>query len=168
MNRPAGQAVDAVAGSVCSADQADQVSSGSPTLPERAWNAIDVPAGLLGAPAQRAEPADELGVVDLGDEASRRGVARGEPDHRARVAGPQQERAVGLGQQREDLSGIELGDRRGLVAVVADLEELALGAGADEQAVVDPGQRVDERLDPAGLRAGRRRRRVDRRRCRPR
>ena len=35
MNRPAGQAVDALAGSVCSADQADQVSSGSPTFPER-------------------------------------------------------------------------------------------------------------------------------------
>ena len=44
-NRPGGDAARAAAGSVCSADQADQVSSGSPTLPRPAWNAIDVPAG---------------------------------------------------------------------------------------------------------------------------
>ena len=37
---------------------------------------------------------------------------------------------------------------RGLVAVLADLEELALGPGADDQAIVDPGQGVDQRLEP--------------------
>ncbi len=35
----------AAAGSVCSADQGDQVSSGSPMLPLRDWNATDVLAG---------------------------------------------------------------------------------------------------------------------------
>src|SRR5271165_2368946 len=44
-NRPGGDSARAAAGSVCSADQADQVSSGSPTLPLLACTATDVPAG---------------------------------------------------------------------------------------------------------------------------
>ena len=78
-------------------------------------------------------------------------VSRREPDDRAGVAGPHEDRAVGLGQQREDLPVVQLGERRGLVAAVADLEELALGPGADQEPVVDPGQGVDERLDPQDL-----------------
>src|SRR5208337_4210691 len=44
-NRPGGDSARAAAGSVCSADQADQVSSASPTLPLLACTATAVPAG---------------------------------------------------------------------------------------------------------------------------
>ena len=45
MKRAGGDAVTPAAGSVWPADQADQVSSGSPTLPVRVSNEIDVPGG---------------------------------------------------------------------------------------------------------------------------
>ena len=77
------------------------------------------------------------------------GVAGGKPNDRARDRRfPASRVPSGSARSDENLSGIELGDRRGLVAVVADLEELAFGAGADDQAVVDPGERVDQRLEP--------------------
>ena len=115
-NRPEGEATLAAAGSVCSADQADQVSSGSPTLPVRAWKVIEVPGGCISPPAHRAEPADELGVVDLGDQRPDRRELRRRAAPPTGVAGPDQEAAPGLGQQGEDLPVIELGDRRGLLA----------------------------------------------------
>ena len=49
-------------------------------------------------------------------------VAGREPNHRTRVTGSQQQGSVGLGKERENLSRIELGDRGGLMAVLADLE----------------------------------------------
>ena len=45
MKRAGGDAVTPVAGSLWLADQGDQVSSGSPTLPDRVSNEIDVPGG---------------------------------------------------------------------------------------------------------------------------
>src|SRR5271165_7693859 len=44
-NRPGGDSAREADGSVCSADQADQVSSGSPTLPLRTWTPTAVPTG---------------------------------------------------------------------------------------------------------------------------
>ena len=64
---------------------------------------------------------------------------------------PIEDRPIGLDEQRKDLAAIELGDRRRLVAAVANLVKLALGPGADQQPIVGPDEGVHERLHPQHL-----------------
>ena len=105
--------------------------------------------------------------MDLRDELALRDEARGEPDDRAGVAGSQEDSSARLGQQREDLAAIELRQRRALGPLVADLVELAVGAGADQQAIVRPGRGRRRGPWPGRPRGRRRRRRSGRPRCRP-
>ena len=150
-NRPGGDSAREAEGSVCSADQADQVSSGSPTLPVRTWTPIAVPAGQIGPPGEGAEAAQELGVVDLRDQLALGDESGGEPNDRAGVAGPQENSPGRLGQEREDLAMVELRQRGALAPSVADLVELAVGSGADQQAIARPAEREDEGLGPEDL-----------------
>ena len=80
-NRPGGEATLAAAGSVCSGDQSDQVSSGSPTFPVRAWTATDVPGGC--SARQLSAPNRLTSLVSWTSETRRPAVANcaGEPDH---------------------------------------------------------------------------------------
>ena len=102
--------------------------------------------------ADRAEPADRAwrrgrrrsSVPPATWPGSSRTTAPGSP-----VA--EEQAAVGLGQQGEDLAVVEPGDRGRLAAGVADLVELPLGPGADEEPVVLPGQGVDQDLGPEDL-----------------
>ena len=150
-NRPGGTIGQGVVGSVCSLDQSDQVSSGSATLPVRTWSATDVPVGRSARQDRAPKRLIELGIVDVGDEAAlvRHGRARaGRPRRVARA----DEQVVPSGsQQRQDLAVVEPGNRRRLLAEVADLVELPLGSGPHEQAVPLPGQGVDQRLDAEDL-----------------
>ena len=77
------------------ADQGDQVSSGSPTLPVRVSNEIEVPRRQVGAPGERAEPAHQLGVVDLGDQGAGGCVSRREPHDRPGIARSDEDRPSG-------------------------------------------------------------------------
>ena len=110
-NRPGGDSARADAGSVCSADQSDQVSSGSPTLPVRTCTVTEVPAGRS---ARHVSAPKRLRAWCRGRR--RRSspwldVSRGEPDDRAGIARPQQDSPSGSGQKRQDLAVIELGER---------------------------------------------------------
>ena len=69
--------------------------------------------------------------MNLGDQPPHRREPGGEPQHAAGVARADEQTAARLGQQREDLAVIELGDRGRLLAAVADFVKLALGPGPD-------------------------------------
>ena len=105
----------------------------------------------LGPPRERTEAGEELGVVNLRDQFSLGNEARGQPDDRPGVARSQEDSAAGLGQQREDLAVVELRQRGALCPLVADLVELPIGAGADQQAIVGPGEREDQGPGPEDL-----------------
>ncbi len=75
-----------------------------------------------------------MSLVSWTSETSRPSVAnpaRAEARRRGRPC-PITSPAVGLGQQRQDLAVVELGDRGRLLPLLADLVELALGAGPDQ------------------------------------
>ncbi len=89
--------------------------------------------------------------MDLRDKGTRRGITGREPDDGSGITGSHEQRAIRLSQDRKDLPGIEFRDGGRVVAVLANLEELALWPGADDQPVVDPGQRMNERFEPQDL-----------------
>jgi len=109
------------------------------------------PLGGLPLPAHRAEAAGELGVEHVRDQLAALDDVRGEPHHRPRIAGADQQAAAGLGQQGEDLAVVEFGDGRVLGVGLADLVEHAVGPGPHQQSVVEPGDREDQRTGPEDL-----------------
>ncbi len=77
--------------------------------------------------------------------------SRGQPHDRAGIARSQENCAVGPGQEREDLSVVQLRDGCALGSPVADLVELPVRAGAHEQPVAGPAEREDQGLDTENL-----------------
>ena len=105
--------------------------------------------GRVGPPRERPEAAQKLGVVNLRNELALAHESRRKPDDGAGIARSQENFAVGPGQERENLSVVEL--RQGRALRDADLEELSVGAGADEQSVSGPAEREDQGLDAEDL-----------------
>ena len=114
-------------------------------LPVRV-NTVTSPGAARRAPSDHAPARHRARIADIGLVVPRRAGGGGEREQLSRVAGGADDAARRLAKERRHLAGGRAREQRRARGIAADAEDLALGAGADEQAAAGLDQQIVRRV----------------------